>query len=148
MGPRREGRLPQNIIEQDYYNWERKYLYRDNTINFKDIRENQEQYLFYCNYFQLNELVDIMPKLGSHYVRSMCEPFSDEMLFDESRVKNWLELLSLGEAYQIHASGHANYPELRKMVEDIKPKKVIPIHTEHPELFKLIWDNVVYPELS
>jgi len=139
---------PQNIVEQDYYTWERKYLHRDNTINFKDIRENQEQYLFYCNYFQLNELVDVMPKPGSRYVRSVCEPFSDEMLFDERRVRNWLELLGLGEAYQIHASGHANYPELRKMVEDIKPKKLIPIHTEHPELFKLIHDNIEYPSLT
>ncbi len=70
------------------------------------------------------------------------------MLFDERRVRNWLELLGLGEAYQIHASGHANYPELKKMVEDIKPKKVIPIHTEHPELFKLIHEKVEYPKLS
>jgi len=88
-----------------------------------------------------------MPEAGSRYVRSVCEPFNDEMLFDERRVKNWLELLGLGEAYQIHASGHANYPELKKMVEDIKPKKVIPIHTEHPELFKQIYDTVIFPKI-
>ena len=96
---------PQNIVEQDYYTWERKYLYRDNTINFREVRENQEQYMFYCSYFQLNELIDIMPKTGSHYVRSVCEPFSDEMLFDERRVRNWLDLFGLGEPFQIHASG-------------------------------------------
>ena len=144
----RDDRYPQNIVEQDYDKWERKYLYRDNTINFKDIRENQEQYLFYCNYFQLNELPDIMPKPGSRYVRSKSEPFDDEMLFDERRVRNWLELFGLGEAYQIHASGHANYVDLKKMVEDIKPKKLIPIHTKHPELFKLMHDNVEYPLLA
>jgi len=138
---------PQNIVEQDYYTWERKYLHRDNTINFREVKENQEQYLFYCSYFQLNELIDVMPKTGSRYVRSVCEPFSDEMLFDERRVKNWLELFGLGEAYQIHASGHASYPELKKMVEYINPKKVIPVHTEHPELFKQMHDNVECPEL-
>jgi len=138
---------PQNIVEQDFYRWERKYLYRNNTINFREVRENQEKYLFYCNYFQLNELVDITPKAGSRYVRSICEPFNEEVLFDDKRVRNWLELLGLGEAYQINASGHANYPELKKMVEDIKPKKLIPIHTEHPELFNLIHDNVKCPKM-
>ncbi|GAH86751.1 unnamed protein product, partial [marine sediment metagenome] len=60
--------------------------------------------MFYCSYFQLNELIDVMPKPGSRYVRSVCEPFNEEMLFSEERVKNWLKLLGLGEAYQIHAS--------------------------------------------
>lgn len=139
---------PLNIVEQDYYTWERKYLYRDNTIDFREVSENQEQYLFYCSYFQLNELIDVKPKPGSRYIRSVCEPFSDEMLFDERRVKNWLELFGLGEAYQIHASGHASYPELKKMVEYINPKKVMPIHTEHPELFKKMHDNVEYPKIG
>jgi len=139
---------PQNIVEQDYQTWERRYLDRDNTVNFREVKENQEKYLFYCNYFQLNELIDIMPKSGSHYVRSVCEPFDEEMLFSEGRVSNWLELLGLGEAFQIHASGHASYPELKKMVEAIKPKKVIPVHTEHPELFKLMHENVECPILE
>jgi len=138
---------PQNIVEQDYYTWERKYLYRDNTINFREVRENQEKYLFYCNYFQINELIDVMPKPRSRYVRSVCEPFDEEMEFDERRVKNWLELFGLGEAYQIHASGHASYPELKKMVEYINPKKVMPIHTEHPEFFKKMHHNVECPKL-
>ena len=126
---------PQNIVEQDYGIWEREYLHLDNTINSKDIRKHQEHYLFYCNYFQLNELVDVDPKPGSRYVRSVCEPFSDEMLFDERRVKNWLELFGLGEAYQIHASGHASGPEITKMISKINPKIIYPVHTESNALF-------------
>jgi len=126
---------PQNIVEQDYYKWEREYLHLDNTINAKDIRKRQEHYLFYCNYFQLNELVDVDPKPGSRYVRSVCEPFSDEMLFDERRVKNWLELFGLGEAYQIHASGHASGPEITKMISKINPKIIYPVHTESSAFF-------------
>lgn len=71
-----------------------------------------------------------MPKLGSRYVRSVCEPFSDEMLFDEKRVRNWLELFGFGEAYQIHASGHASGTEIMKMISQIEPKVIYPIHTE------------------
>jgi len=41
----------------------------------------------------------------------VCEPFNEEMLFDEGRVRNWLELLGLGKAIQIHAS---EYPKLEE----------------------------------
>jgi len=30
-----------------------------------------------------------------------------------------------------------------RMVKDIKPKKLIPIHTEHPEAFRAAFSNVV-----
>ncbi len=53
-----------------------------------------------------------------------------------------------GVATNERPEGHANYPELKKMVEEIKPKKLIPVHTEHPELFKLIHDKVEYPKLE
>jgi len=48
---------------------------------------------------------------------------------------------------QSHASGHANRPDLIKIIGGIQPKKVTPIHTEHPELFNLIHENVEYPKL-
>jgi len=134
---------PQNIVEQDYDKWERKYLYKENTINYQDIRENQGQFMFYCNYFQLNELVDVAPKMGSHYVRSVCEPFSDEMLFDERRVQNWLDLFGLGEPFQIHASGHASGPEIMSMIKRIEPDIIYPIHTESTDIFTKEFDQVV-----
>jgi ribonuclease J len=37
--------------------------------------------------------------------------------------------------HQIHASGHANGIEIREMIKEIGPKKLVPIHTEKPELF-------------
>jgi len=57
------------------------------------------------------------------------------MLFDERRVKNWLELFGLGEAYQIHASGHASGSEITKMISQINPKIIYPVHTESNALF-------------
>ena len=126
---------PLNIVEQDYDKWEREYLHMENTINYQDIRENQGQFMFYCNYFQLNELVDVAPEKGSRYVRSVCEPFSDEMLFDERRVQNWLDLFGLGEPYQIHASGHASGPQIINMIKRIEPETIYPIHTESSAVF-------------
>ncbi|MCD4845024.1 MAG: hypothetical protein K8R25_11120, partial [Methanosarcinales archaeon] len=39
------------------------------------------------------------------------------------------------QSFLAHASGHASADEIKKMVEMINPQYLIPIHTQHPELF-------------
>ncbi len=41
-----------------------------------------------------------------------------------------------------HASGHASGEELLRMVEEIQPEVVIPVHTERPEFFADRLDGV------
>ena len=138
---------PPEIVEQDYDTWERKYLDLPNTLTYKEVREHQRDFMLYCNYFQLKNLIDIQPSPGSNYIRSVCEPFDDEMLFDHSRVKNWLELFSL-PLNQIHASGHCNGSQLFTMLQRIKPKTIYPIHTNAPEAFSKKFDNVVLTKIG
>jgi ribonuclease J len=38
-----------------------------------------------------------------------------------------------------HASGHLSQEDLVKIVEEIDPDTIIPIHTQHPEWFKAIF---------
>jgi ribonuclease J len=142
--------IPEEVCDQDYRVWEREYLHRGNCVNYLDLRDHSE-YMFYCNYFQLNELIDVKPAPGSVYIRSVTEPFDDEMEFDARRVDNWLNLFSLTQYGRssddgLHASGHASGDELREMINEIKPRTIIPIHTEHPEAFKSMFGNVVTVE--
>jgi len=127
---------PRDLMLQDYDKWERDYIDKGNVLNYKDIKYAQNEYMLYCSYFMLNELVDIKPNIGSKYVRSVCEPFDEEMELDERRVRNWLSLMSLNGPHQIHASGHASGPELFEALERINPKKILPIHTENADLFQ------------
>ncbi|MGD0171635.1 MAG: MBL fold metallo-hydrolase RNA specificity domain-containing protein [Halobacteriota archaeon] len=112
----------------------------------EDVRENQEEYIFRCDFFELKELIDVKPDVGSSYIRSVCEPFDLEMELDLKKVENWLAHFGLYPYTQIHASGHLNYDEIRDVVETVKPKVLIPVHTQHPEVFKNFHDNVVLPE--
>ncbi|MEA2019239.1 MAG: MBL fold metallo-hydrolase RNA specificity domain-containing protein [Campylobacterota bacterium] len=41
-----------------------------------------------------------------------------------------------------HTSGHANLDALQKFASSLKPKKLIPIHTEFKEEFTRYFDNV------
>ena len=132
--------IPRNICDQDYATWERKYLDYQNTVSYLDL-QNQSEYILFCSYFLLNELVDIDPVQGSRYIRSITEPFSDEMRFDAERVINWLNLFNLElhgmkQIDRLHASGHASRPEILETLSKIKPRCVFPIHTEHPEIFQ------------
>ena len=134
-------------IKQDYSSWEKNYLDLDNIIIAEEIRKNQKEYVMFMNYFQLNNLMDIKPKKGSVHIRSICEPFSEEMELDQKRIDNWLKLFSLYPERKIHSSGHACGPAIFEMINKINPKKLFPIHTVNPEFFKGLRQMiVVYPE--
>ena len=137
------------LKDKDFSKWERQFIKFPNAVTHQDICKNQNKYLLQLNLFEINQLIDIQPKQGSSYIRSTCEPFSEEMQLDEKRLKNWLDHFKLGKIHQIHASGHAAGPQLKSMLEQIKPKTLIPIHTEHPEMFnKMSLDNVKIETLN
>jgi len=66
-------------------------------------------------------------------------------LIEDTILRNWLGLYGVGY-HQIHASGHAAAPYLQEMIESMKPRKVIPIHTEKPELFEAFGVKTIVPE--
>jgi len=37
--------------------------------------------------------------------------------------------------YQVHTSGHAEIDTLKKVVKKLKPGRIIPIHTFHPDKY-------------
>jgi ribonuclease J len=138
--------------QKDYASWERGFLEKENFVTHKDIKSMQKEVVFYLDNYSIQELVNIKPAKGSCYIRSMCEPFDLEMEIDWNRIKNWLERFNLEEIHQIHASGHASGEELTKLIEDINPEIIFPIHTEKPKLFKNLLEGteieVVLPEIG
>jgi ribonuclease J len=62
-------------------------------------------------------------------------------------LNNWVDFFGL-KKYHFHCSGHAGGKEIQEMVQTINPKELMPIHTQHPELFKKIHNNVKKPRLE
>jgi len=52
-------------------------------------------------------------------------------------MRNWLNYFNM-EYFQSHCSGHINGDDLKELIRIIHPKKLYPIHTEHPGLFRKI----------
>ena len=136
-------------IKQDYSTWEKNYLDANNTIVAEEIKSNQQKYIMFMNYFQLNNLMDIIPNKDSLHIRSICEPFSEEMELDQKRIDNWLKIFGLYPELKIHSSGHANGPALFEMIKEINPKKLYPIHTKNPDYFKNLKQmKIIYPKYN
>lgn len=129
----RDGFDPKQV-EQDYAVWERDFINRNNSINYKELLKIPNNYVVSMSMWEINQLIDIQPK-NAIWIKSSCEPFSDEMELDEERKKNWLEHFNIKE-FSAHASGHASGNEIKGMIADINPIELIPIHTEHPEMFQ------------
>jgi ribonuclease J len=118
-------------IESDYFVWERSFLDQKNVITAKKIKSSPNDYIISMSMWEIQQLIDIKPKQAI-WIKSSCEPFNEEMEFDEERKKNWLKHFDI-KSYQIHASGHASGDEIRKMISDIAPQELIQVHTEHAE---------------
>jgi ribonuclease J len=81
------------------------------------------------------ELIDIKPDRGGTYIHAATEAFNEEGEREETLIRNWVEHVGFRYA-QLHASGHAPGGEVGELVRGVSAEKVMPIHTEHPELFR------------
>jgi ribonuclease J len=119
---------------KDYGTWQREFLDYSNAIDYRDIQKNQKDFIFYCSDFRLQDLIDVKPAEGSSYVRSLTEPFNDEMIIKEKQIKNWFVHFGVinreDKWHQVHVSGHGDGEQIKHVVENTNSKKLIPIHTD------------------
>ena len=127
--------------DQDYYLWERPYL--ENHCGFEHVQSECKRCLLQLDLYNFTELVDIKPQ-GGHFIHSMSEPFSEGGMdqIEQDVMLAWLRHFKL-RFHQAHASGHMSPEELKDVVEQIRPKKVFPIHTEQPEMMKKLYKKTV-----
>ncbi len=123
--------------------WERVLAERHGgkVIDATEVRESQGSFILCFGYYDLPNLVDIDPGAG-HYIHSSSEPFQEQMVLDRARLQAWLHhfnIRNLGHDHQknrpvspFHSSGHLSGSELVDLVEQIRPRYLIPVHTEKP----------------
>jgi len=124
-----------------YYDWEREILELGNVVNCSQVAERQGTVVLAISFYGLGELIGIKPAPESCYILSASEPFNEEMEIDFNRLTNWLDHYGLPQ-YHVHISGHIMPLQLKEILKTIKPKKIFPIHGEHPELFRKFMKNL------
>lgn len=125
--------------------WEQEF--HDICVRSDYIHEHQGELIMHLDFAHFTELIDIKPEPGSQFIHSMSEPFEENDIEDEVK-HNWLDHFGF-KFHQAHASGHCSKEEIFQVIEEIKPRKVFPVHTEYPEMFKKsIKSEVVLPEIG
>jgi len=115
-----------------------------------DIKSEPNVYVLQLDFYRVKNLLDIGKIPGSKYIRAQCEPFNKRMELSAERLNHWLEFFQINEQndyqpYHCHASRHACGPDILRFIENVKPKKLVPIHTEKPKAFEGIVPVVVIP---
>ena len=130
------------------YAFEAKYMDKlgsnEHIVDSEYVAKNQNQLIYHTDFSQLAELIDVNPSPGSIFIRSMSEPFEEDDVQDEV-LRNWLSSFKMG-FHQAHASGHASKGEIFSMIRSVAPQVVIPVHTEHSELFHRCGRKVSCPK--
>jgi len=132
------------FCETDYYKYEREFM--DNMITYREIKKNQKDFVMLTNFNKLMELVYMRPK-NADYIYSLSEHFLEGEDNEQMRtvLYNWLNHFGI-KLHKAHCSGHASKSDIEYAIKKIKPELLIPIHTQNPEEFTKIHDNVKIPE--
>jgi len=112
-------------------------------VRATEVTAHQSDYLLSLGYWDIQELCDLQPVPGSLYVHSSAEAFNEEMSWSQERLARWLALSGM-DSVHIHASGHAPQEDLFQVVEQLAPKRVFPIHTEHGERYTERFGDIVH----
>jgi ribonuclease J len=107
----------------------------DRAVTAKDLHKQPNRYVFCSSFGSISTIQKIKPPESGIYLLSASEPFNEESEISFDKLLNWLALSGLA-MYNAHCSGHIHPLQLCQTLEEIQPKKLIPIHTEAPELFK------------
>ncbi|MBC7262321.1 MAG: hypothetical protein H5T63_09930 [Chloroflexi bacterium] len=105
-----------------------------------EVSDHPDEYILCFSLWDVNDLLDLQGIGGGVYIYSNSRAYDEEQAIDLARLRNWIrhvELRMEGDPddphrLPLHASGHATGPQLREFVTQVRPRILIPIHTEHP----------------
>ena len=130
-------------LNPEYFgNFIRSLYKSDNMITQEEIAEKPSKYFIKSSFVQYIKTQLELDSITLIY--SMWKGYLDE---GKTKTSGYLSKIKNDPAINMiyaHSSGHATLEHLGKMVGAIKPKKLIPIHTEHGEKYDDYFLNVLH----
>lgn len=108
-------------------------------VTKKEISENPGNVLMMVRPSMTFDLSRIKGIEGATLIYSLWEGYMDDG--PTRKFLNFVEKKGM-EMVRIHTSGHASVGSLKKVVDAIRPKALIPIHTFHPDAYKNLFPDV------
>ena len=123
--------------DSDYKGSDKQFLDLNNAWTAEQIASNESKVLCAIGFYSFTALIDMKPKSGAVYIHSSSEPYTEEQELSEDRVDAWIKHFDMNK-FQSHCSGHARGRDLLEAVSEINAKRLFPIHTKFPEMFKKV----------
>ncbi|MFX1450812.1 MAG: MBL fold metallo-hydrolase [Promethearchaeota archaeon] len=122
----------------------RQILYKrgkeNRILEYHDIKRLKEKFFIYLTYLPETLMDNLDFTKRGLFISSSIDPYAEEFYDNTNTIRR--TLLPYGiPSYRIHASGHSTPHDIINFINDIKPKILIPIHTEHPRLFKKLFHS-------
>lgn len=116
------------------------YQFKNYKIKKEEISKNPYNYVIIVRPSMQPDLDHIAGIDGGNFIYSMWEGYKEKTV-----TKKFLDYFkSRGfSIFDIHTSGHADLATLQQMVEAIKPKSIVPIHTFNGEDYKRFFPSPI-----
>jgi len=128
--------------------WERdvRERWRTRTVTARQVGQDPGAYILCCSLWDMNDLLDLPPSSvdGGLYLYANSKAYDEEQAVDLERLRQWVRSLGMRmegdpddpQAVPLHVSGHAYAAHLVALVREVRPRILIPVHTEHPSAWQ------------
>jgi len=116
------------------------YRYKGYKITRKEISDRSGEIMMMVRPSMLKDLELIKNMEGSTFIYSLWEGYLQD--YSLQKMMRFIEKKNM-KFYQVHTSGHAEIDTLKKVVKKLKPGKIIPIHTFHPDKYSGLFDRKI-----
>ncbi len=109
-------------------------------INWRVIREAEDRTVMLVRPKYLTDIQNHLTLTGATWIYSMWAGY-----LERDNAFNGLRAYLKEKSVRVeilHSGGHAALPDLIKLVEAVKPRMVIPIHSSHPKMLRMHLANV------
>ncbi len=113
------------------------HRYHAQKISLEEMAADLSKVMLFVRPGMENHFPNIPGLSGSTLIYSLWEGYQSQ-----GRIKEFLDKIkSMGIKLEpLHTSGHADIPSLQQMANNLKPKKIIPIHTFHPDDYATLFN--------
>jgi len=108
------------------------YRYKSYKITKQEISDRSEEIMMMVRPSMLKDLRSIKNIEGATFIYSLWEGYLPDDAMQ--KMMRFIKKKKM-KFYQVHTSGHAEMDTLKKMVEKLKPGKIILIHTFYPDKY-------------
>jgi ribonuclease J len=113
---------------------------KEKFVDADFVNSEQEKLILLLNYSSMPELLDIKPRVGAIYIQSGGEPIANVDTHSAKIQENWINYFKM-PFFRIHSPGHASEVEILNMIKEINPETLLPIHTQIPERFSMVFER-------